>query len=105
MYELFEHFNIDARTQDDEHYKATSFKNIRHALNRHFNGVPHNQKLDIIKDTEFSVLFIRCVIQWEKVLRNAAVLALPPSENSSLLALPPPATVKKSISIVLIMQE
>lgn len=64
LYKLFEHFNINARTQDDEHYRATSLKNIRHALNRHFNGVPYNQKLDIIKDTEFSVVFIRWVIQW-----------------------------------------
>jgi hypothetical protein len=38
--------------------------------------------------------------------QNSAILALPPPENSSLLALPPPEmTVKECTSIVPIMQE
>jgi hypothetical protein len=44
----------NARKQDGDHYKATSFENIRHALNRHLQSVPYNRKMDIIKDTEFA---------------------------------------------------
>jgi 16S rRNA C1402 N4-methylase RsmH len=49
--EVLRHFYMNARKQDSDHYKATSFKNIRHALNRHLQGVPYNRKMDIIKDT------------------------------------------------------
>ena len=45
------HFYMNARKQDGDHYKATSIANIRHALNRHLQGVPYNRKMDIIKDT------------------------------------------------------
>jgi endo-1,4-beta-D-glucanase Y len=45
---------MNTRKQEGEHYKATSFQNIRHALNRHLQGVPYNSKMDIIKDTELS---------------------------------------------------
>ena len=51
--EVLGHFYMNARKQDGEHYKATSFENIRHALNRHLQGVPYSRKMDIIKDTEF----------------------------------------------------
>ena len=47
-------FYMNERKQDDDHYKATSFENIRHALNTHLQGVPYNRKMDIIKDTELS---------------------------------------------------
>jgi hypothetical protein len=52
--EVLGHFYMNTRKQDGEHYKATSFQNIRHTLNRHIQGVPYNRKMDIIKDTEFS---------------------------------------------------
>ena len=52
--EVLGHLYMNARKQDGDHYKATSFENIRHALNRHLQSVPYNRKMDIIKDTEFS---------------------------------------------------
>ena len=52
--EVLRHFYTNARKQDSDHYKATSFNNIRHALNRHLQGVPYNRKMDIIKETECS---------------------------------------------------
>ncbi|VDI60387.1 Hypothetical predicted protein [Mytilus galloprovincialis] len=52
--EVLGHFYMYAHKQDGKHYKATSFENIRHALNRHRCGVPYSRKIDIIKDTEFS---------------------------------------------------
>ncbi|CAG2249009.1 unnamed protein product [Mytilus edulis] len=45
---------MNARKQDGEHYNATSFENIKHALNRHLRRVPYSRKLYIITDTEFS---------------------------------------------------
>ncbi|XP_071181348.1 uncharacterized protein [Mytilus edulis] len=51
--EVLGHFYMNARKQDGEHYKATSFENTRHALNRHLHGVPYSRKIDIIKDPEF----------------------------------------------------
>jgi hypothetical protein len=51
--EVLGHFYMNARKQDGDHYKATSIENIRHALNRHLQGVPYNRKMDIIKDTKF----------------------------------------------------
>ena len=59
--EELEHFYMNARKQDGDHYKATSFENIRHALNTHLQGVPYNRKMDIIKDTNF--LMLMCVFR------------------------------------------
>jgi hypothetical protein len=50
--EVLRHFYMNARKQDSDHYKATSLKNIRHALSRHLQSVPYNRKMDIIKETD-----------------------------------------------------
>jgi hypothetical protein len=53
MNEVLSHFYLSARKVDGEHYKATSFENIRHALNRYIQGPPFNRKMDLIKDDDF----------------------------------------------------
>ena len=42
--EVLRHFHMNARKQDSDHYKATSLKNIRHALSRHLQSVPYNAR-------------------------------------------------------------
>jgi hypothetical protein len=59
--EVLGHCYLNARKQDGDHYKATSFENIRHTLSRHLQCVPYNRKMDIIKDTHF--LMLMCVLR------------------------------------------
>ncbi|XP_056006703.1 uncharacterized protein LOC130050522 [Ostrea edulis] len=51
--EVLCHFYMNARKQDGEFYKATTFENMRHAINRYLRDPPYNRKFDIIKDDEF----------------------------------------------------
>ena len=53
MNEVLSHFYMNARKQDGEFYKATTFENMRHAINRYLKDPPFNRKFDIIKDDEF----------------------------------------------------
>jgi hypothetical protein len=50
--EVLGHFYMNARKQEGEHYKATSFQNIRHALNRHIQG----GKFRVLYDIHFAVV-------------------------------------------------
>ena len=70
------HFYTNARKQDGDHYKATSFENIRHALNTHLQGVPYKRKMDIIKDTEFSdanVCFKAALAELKRIGKGSVV--------------------------------
>jgi endo-1,4-beta-D-glucanase Y len=74
--EVLRHFYMNARKQDSDHYKATSFKNIRHALNRHLQGVPYNRKMDIIKETTFSdanVCFKAALAELKRIGKGSVV--------------------------------
>ena len=74
--EVLGHFYMNTRKQDGEHYKATSFQNIRHTLNRHIRGVPYNRKMDIIKDTEFSdanVCFTAALAELKRIGKGSVV--------------------------------
>ena len=53
MNEVLSHFYMNARKQDGGFYKATTFENMRHAINRYLKDPPFNRKFDIIKDDEF----------------------------------------------------
>ena len=72
--EVLGHFYMNTRKQDGEHYKATSFQNIRHTLNRHIQG--YNRKMDIIKDTEFSdanVCFTAALAELKRIGKGSVV--------------------------------
>ena len=74
--EVLGHFYMNARKQDGEHYKATSFENIRHPLSIHLQGVPYNRKMDIIKDTEFSdanVCFKAALAELKRIGKGSVV--------------------------------
>jgi hypothetical protein len=74
--EVLGHFYMNARKQDGEHYKATSFENIRHPLSIHLQGVPYNRKMDIIKDTEFSdanVCFKAALAELKRIEKGSVV--------------------------------
>jgi hypothetical protein len=74
--EVLGHFYLNARKQDGDHYKATSFENIRHALNRHLQCVPYNRKMDIIKDTAFSdanVCFKAALAELKRIGKDSVV--------------------------------
>ena len=67
---------MNARKQDSDLYKATSFQNMGHALNRHLQGVPYNRKMDIIKDTEFSdanVCFKAALAELKRIGKGSVV--------------------------------
>ena len=40
MNEVLSHFYMNARKQDGEFYKATTFENMRHAINRYLKDPP-----------------------------------------------------------------
>jgi hypothetical protein len=74
--EVLGHCYLNARKQDGDHYKATSFENIRHALNRHLQCVPYNRKMDIIKDTAFSdanVCFKAALAELKRIGKDSVV--------------------------------
>lgn len=52
--EVLCHFYMDARSKTGELYKATTFENLRHSLNRYLKAPPHLKKFDIITNPEFS---------------------------------------------------
>lgn len=46
-------FYFGASRQDGEHYKATSFENMSHALNRYLHSLLFIRDIDIIKGDDF----------------------------------------------------
>jgi hypothetical protein len=71
--EVLGHFYMNARKQDGDHYKAISFENIRHALNRHLQCVPYNRKMDIIKDTDANVCFKAALAELKRIGKGSVV--------------------------------